>query len=219
MRQARHTPAAARLAPLLALLLSGCGWWGLKQADTGRFEGRVFVQDSFGMRLPFPEGWTILTPEETSRVVDSGRQVLSGGDPAGGAYRAGGAATSKTLFTVLRYPRGSVTGLNPSLVGAVENVLSRPQIKTPADYLQMVQSFLGRGGVPMTMEPIVPEAQLAGRSFAMMPVTLQPGPVAVGQIYYCRRIDDQMLTLVASFSTEDQWKEIEQVLAGMTIEK
>ena len=211
--------AAAVLVTLLAVLAAGCGRLGPRQADLGRFEGPVFVHEGFGMRLPFPADWTIVPRENAAQVEQAGRRALSGGPGSPDPYAAAGRATSHTLFTVYRYPLGSGRGLNPSLIGGLEDVAARPQVRTPVDYLQMMQSFLGRGGTPMRFDAIVPNTLLGGQEFAVMPATVQPGPQPIGQLYYCRRIEDQMLTIIATFATPEQWSELEAVLAGLTLER
>lgn len=211
--------AAAPLILLLPALAAGCGRLGPRQADLGRFEGSVFVHDGFGMRLPFPADWTIVPREAAAEVEQAGRRALTGGATGADPYSAGGSATSRTLFTVYRYPLGSGRGLNPSLIGGLEDVATRPQVRTPIDYLQMMQSFLGRGGTPMRFDAIVPSTLLGGQEFAVMPATVQPGPQPIGQIYYSRRIGDQMLTIIATFATPEHWSELEPVLAGLTMSR
>jgi len=209
-------PTAALLL-LLPALAAGCGRLGPRQIDLGRFEGPVFVHDGFGMRLPFPADWVIGPRETAAQVEEAGRRNLSGRAGSPDPYSAAGGATSHTLFTVYRYPLGSGHGLNPSLIGGLEDVATRPQVRTPIDYLQMMQSFLGRSGTPMRFDAIVPSALLGGQEFAVMPATVQMGSQPIGQIYYCRRIEDQMLTIIATFATPEQWSEIEAVLAGLTL--
>jgi hypothetical protein len=210
----RSLPAAALLA---ALSLTACGGGDL--LDNGRFEGHTYVHDGLRLRLPFPDTWQISPPEAIARMNDTGRKILSGGDPTGGAYGDQG-APSRTLFVVHRHLPGSVPGVNPSLVGAMENIAARPQIQSGADYLQMVQSFLARGGTPMTFEPISNDASLAGQPFAVMGATIQPEPgQRIGQVYHARRVEDFVFTVVATFGTESQWNELEAVLHGMIMER
>ncbi len=212
-----HRAALAAAGLLAALALAGCGGGDL--LDNGRFEDHTFVHDGLGLRLPFPPSWHISPPEVIARMNESGRQVLSGGDPTGGAYADQG-APARTLFVVHRQPPGTVPGLNPSLVGGLENIAARPQIQSGADYLQMLQSFLARGGTPMTFEPVVPDASLAGQSFAVLAVTIQPEPgQRIGQVYHARRVEDFVLTLVATFADESQWREIEAIFGAMTMER
>ena len=206
------------VAVALLLTLAACG--GSDMLDPGRFEGTVFIHEGLGLRLAFPADWVILPPEAQGDLSRGGRNLLSGGDPTGGAYADAGAATSRTLFQVNRFPLGTTPGINPGLVGAVENITSRPEIQTAADYLQMLQNFLEQGGAPMTFETIAPSYQLGGQEFALLAVTLQPAPeLTIGQVYYARRVDDSIFTIVATAATPGQWASLEQVLAGMAMER
>lgn len=181
----------------------------------GHFEGKVFIHEGLGLRIPFPSDWTILSEEQQEREAEAGRRFLSQGDPTGSAYRQNGPSTSLTLFAVYQNPPGTTPGVNPHLNGAVENVLMRPQIQTPVDYLEMLMGFLQRGGAPMTFEPIVPEVLVGGKVFAVMAVTVQNGLDRMGQIYYCRRFGDTILTLVATFATPDQWSQLEGIIQSI----
>jgi hypothetical protein len=213
----RHAWGAALLAFGLACGLTGCALGGPGEADPGHFEGSVYINEALGLRVPFPPDWHVLAEGETQDAAAAGRTVLSGGDPTGGPYRSAGNPTSRTLFTVFRHPRGSVQGMNPSVVGGLENVVARPQIQTAADYLRMLEGFLGRGGVPITFDPIQPETIMGGQPFALLPVTIMAQGDRIAQVYFCRRIDDSMLTIVATFATQEQWDEIDAVLQGLTM--
>jgi hypothetical protein len=218
-RPGHRLPLAAGGILCLALLaLTGCGGGDL--LDSGRWDGSVFVHEGLGLRVTVPGDWIIAPDESSGQLSSAGRELLSTGDPTGSAYGAEGQPTSRQLFAVYRYPLGTVKGINPSLVAALENVAARPQIQTAADYLQMLETFLSRGGTPMTFEPIVPSSELAGQEFAVLAVTLQPAPdLVIGQVYHARRVDDSVFTLVATFSTPQQWAELEAVLGTVVLER
>ena len=209
------------LAVATALAAISCGSTGVEGLDTGRMEGRTYVHDGFGLRVIFPEGWEVVaSQEEATRIADAGKAILSQGDPTGDAYRSAGPSTSATLFTVYRYPLGSVQeGLNPSLIAGVENVLARPAIQTSVQYLEMMQDFLTRGGTPFIFKPIVADVELGGQTFAVLGATIQTGIRPIGQLYYCRRIEPYMLTVVASFSGPEEWSALEAVLSTLTLER
>jgi hypothetical protein len=188
--------------------------------DPGRFEGTVFMHDGLGLQVPFPADWVVLPQEAQGDLSRGGRELLTGGDPTGGAYADAGAATSRTLFQVNRHPLGTVQGINPGLVGAVENITPRPEIQTAADYLQMLQDFLEQSGAPMIFEPIVTNYDLGGQQFAVLAVTMQPAPgVTIGQVYYARRVDNSVFTVVATASTPEHWAALEGILGGMAMER
>lgn len=202
----------------LTLLAAACG--GGDMLEPGRFQDGRFIHEALGVSLPIPSTWVILPDSAEADAARAGRDLLSGGDPTGGAYSDAGAPTSRTLFQVKQYPLGTAQGMNPGLVGAVENITARPEVQSAADYLQMLQSFMEKGGAPITFEPIVPESLLGGQNFAVLAVTLSPAPnLTIGQIYHARRVDDVVFTLVATFQTPEQWAALEQVLQGMTMER
>lgn len=210
--------AAGGLLCLAIFVLAGCG--GSDLLEPGRWEGTVFIHDGLGLRVTIPGDWIIAPEESNSQLSSAGRDLLSRGDPTGSAYIAEGQPTARQLFAVYRYPLGTVDGINPSLVTALENVAARPQIQTAADYLQMLETFLSRGGTPMNFEPIVPSSELAGQEFAVLAVTMQPGPdLVIGQLYHARRVDDSIFTVVATFTTPRQWVELEAVLGAMVMER
>ncbi|MFQ5720151.1 MAG: hypothetical protein ACE5IK_11450 [Acidobacteriota bacterium] len=212
--------AVSGMVGLLLLALLGCAGAGVESLDPGRYEGRTYVQDQFGLRITFPEDWNIVADAAAAERIDAaGRQMLSAGDPTGDAYRSAGPSTSRNLFTVYRFPLGTVQGLNPSLIAGVENVMARPEIQTPVDYLEMLKDFLTRGGTPIQFQPIAADTSLGGQSFAVLGATIQAGQPPIGQVYFCRRLDPYMLTVVASFTTQAQWLELQAVLDTMTLEK
>lgn len=206
------------LVAILLVLSAACG--GTDLLEPGRFEGNTFIHEGLGIRLPFPEDWVILPPEAQGDMSRGGRELLSGGDPTGGAYASAGAPTSRMLFQVNRYPLGTVQGMNPSLVGAVENISARPQIQTAVDYLQMLQSFLEQGGTPIAFEPIAPSSLLGGQEFAILAVTLRPAAdLIIGQVYYARRVDHGIFTIVATTSTPLDWQLMENILTGLVMDR
>ncbi len=206
------------LIALFLVLAGACG--GADLLEPGRFEGSTFIHEGLGVRLPFPQDWVILPPETQGEMSRGGRELLSGGDPTGGAYANAGAPTSRTLFQVNRYPLGTVQGINPSMVGAVENISARPQIQTAVDYLQMLQLFLEQGGAPVAFEPIAPSTLLGGQEFAILAATLRPAQnLIIGQVYYARRVDDGIFTIVATTATPGDWQHMEAILAGLVMER
>ena len=223
LHQPRHQPrrlplAAGGLVCLAVLALAGCGSSDL--IEPGRWEGTVFIHEGLGLRVTVPGYWIIAPEESSGQLSSAGRDLLSKSDPTGSAYGAEGQPTSRQLFAVYRFPLGTIQGINPSLVAALENVAARPQIQTAADYLQMLQTFLSRGGTPMNFEPIVSSSELAGQEFAVLAVTLQPTPeLVIGQVYHARRVGDSIFTVVATFSTPEQWAELELVLGAMVMER
>ena len=82
----------------------------------------------------------------------------------------------------------------------------------------MMRDFLTRGGTPMAFEPIAADSSLGGQSFAVLGATIQLGETPIGQVYFCRRIEPYMLTLVASFTTAEEWAELEAVLSTLNLE-
>jgi hypothetical protein len=203
---------------LTVLVLAGCG--GSDLLEPGHWEGSVFIHDGLGMQITVPGDWVIAPEESTQQLAAKGRDLLSRSDADGDAYGAEGQPTSRQLFAVYRFPLGTTQGINPSLVAALENVAARPQIQTAADYLQMLESFLSRGGTPMRFEPIAPDAELAGQEFSVLAVTMTPAKdLVIGQVYHARRVDDSIFTVVATFSTPEQWAEQQAVLSTLIMEK
>ncbi|MCZ6650317.1 MAG: hypothetical protein O7D35_06565 [Acidobacteria bacterium] len=204
------------LVAVLLVLAGACG--GADLLEPGRFEGNIFIHEGLGIRLEFPGDWVILPLEAQGDMSRGGRELLSGGDPTGGAYANAGAPTSRLLFQVNRYPLGTVQGMNPGLVGAVENISARPQIQTAVDYLQMLQSFLEQGGAPIVFEPIAPSTILGGQEFAILAVTLRPtADLIIGQVYYARRVDDGIFTIVATSANLQDWQIMEKILEGLVM--
>lgn len=102
--------------------------------DLGKVEGRTYTNEHFGISLDAPAGWTVLDAATMKVIQENSKNIFR--DEKNAAVKRGlEEAVNQTtpLFIASKFPPGTVTSFNATLVCAAERIPTAV-IKTPRDY-------------------------------------------------------------------------------------
>lgn len=102
--------------------------------DLGKVEGRTYTNEQFGVSLDAPAGWTVLDAATMKAIQENAKSIFR--DEKNAAVKRGlEEAVDQTtpLFIASKFPPGTVTSFNATLVCAAERIPTAV-IKTPRDY-------------------------------------------------------------------------------------
>ena len=200
-------------ACLCVCLASGCG---APESDTsGAATGVAPAQANevpVGVSFNPPEEWYALDEAATSQLMDFGLEV---GAPEDKTMRAAAAASGKRttpLFAAFKYPPGEPVEFNPSLMGALEDVSMVPGVKSGRDYFFHARRMLEQSPIPYTFADEYGAQEIGGRTFDRMDLSVNVSNLVVHQSYYAARSRDKVILIIASYSNEEQQRELAELL-------
>jgi hypothetical protein len=105
-----------------------------RPVDLGKVEGTAYTNEHFGISIAAPEGWTVLDAATMKAIQENAKSIFR--DEKNAAVKRGlEEAVNQTtpLFIASKFPPGTVTSFNATLVCAAERIPTAV-IKTPRDY-------------------------------------------------------------------------------------
>jgi len=133
--------------------------------DEGETKGHIYVNKFFGMQYDFPEDWTIHGEETKKRIMEVGKNAVSGDDPSRKAGMESAVKHTQILLSLFKYPLGTPNVLNQSIQVMAEDVRHAPGIQTGKDYLLNIQNVLKSSKMSVEVEGEPIKADLGKHAF------------------------------------------------------
>lgn len=193
--------------------------------DYGVIIDSVYRNDYLGMSLPLPEGWQVQGEAAVKQKVESGEEALPGKETLSGEDKNFQAApdaadqSSLVLLTIFRYPLGAQVEYNPSAVWVAEKVELYPGIQTGKDYLLNVKKIMESSQVQFQFNKEIYTEALGVVSFDILETQVNIAKTTVYQRYYATIRKGYAISFVISYTSEDEAKMLEDILAGLKFVK
>jgi hypothetical protein len=201
---------------VLAVLLVGCGKKASDEIDFGTFNNSVYKNNYFGLSVAIPSDWSMQDQDAQRRLMKLGGKLVSGDDKNLQAAIKASELKEVNLFAVFKYPQGSPVTFNPSILSIAENVRQLPGIKRGKDYHFQARKVLESGQMQMSFPKEIYTQQLGGVDFDVMETEMHIRRLVVKQKYYATIMKGYALTLVVSFTTDEELASLQKVLDAMT---
>jgi len=186
-----------RLVLVAMAMLFVVGFLGNANAET---EGNVYSNEFVGLRFSIPEGWYIVTDNETKELVQDGARVMGLDDPAAKAIAA--KIPGKVLLIVSEYPLNSdIQRFNHNIAFVAINVREiKDEIRSGADYLGHVErGWMEQQGA--TVSDIIKQT-MAGDEFHRLNVRFPMQGITVYSCQLARVHNDYVVILNMSASND-----------------
>ena len=200
----------------LAVLLAGCGKKASDEIDFGTFNNSVYHNNYFGMTVAIPSDWSMQDQAAQQRLMKLGNKLMSGDDKNLKAVMKASELQMVNLFAVFKYLQGSPVTFNPSILSIAENVRQWPGMKSGKDYHFQARKLLESSQVEMSFPKDIYTQQLGGIDFDVMETEMHVRGLVVKQKYYATIMKGYALTLVVSFTTDEELASLKKVLDAMT---
>lgn len=213
------TPLRA-LLPLTVVLLAACSDGNdpedarTKESSDGRFTNKTF-----GMTVQKPDGWYSQSFDEMLESHQMGAKMLSGDDENMKASLESALDSTLPLFTFFKEPPGTPTEFNPNVIATAENIeMFSEGVDTGCDYLANMLKILDQSQMQFEKEGDCGTTEVNGQTFGEQNLSLSAGPQTVNQRFLACRKDDHAIGIVQSYMTDEQRKDVDQVVDSLEIE-
>ncbi|MEO5789237.1 MAG: hypothetical protein ACOH2D_12095 [Gelidibacter sp.] len=160
------------LSLCVVLLLSSCKEENKipENFDYGTIENGVYSNKFFNLELSYNKDWSPKSREQMTEMTEQVREFVNGDNENLKATSKASEVNFAELFAIFKFPKGTVSEFNPSLIINAENLKSLPQIKTPKDYINETKSMLDSGPLNFVYKEKPNSITIGGKEFASMEV-------------------------------------------------
>ena len=177
-----------------------------------------YKNEHFGIQLTIPEDW-YFEKGMNEAAADMGADILVGDDEAKRKTIAAAMKNTQTPFMAYRYPPGTPGKQNPNVICMIEKIAHLPGIKTPADYLLILEQTLKSTNVDVSFEGPPQTVQLEGLDFSQRIQSINMGFGSIGQRTYARKEGDYILLISVTFFSDEDETVIDELLNTISIIK
>lgn len=216
MMQIKHLIGVAGVLALLAA--AGCAK-SQPKLDFGAVEGSVYRNAYFGLELNIPANWNIQDSEQKKAMMAQGGKLMAGNDKTLQAVYDASALNTVILLSAFKHPVGAAVDSNPNVTLIAEKIAHAPGIRRGSDYLFHARKGMESGQVSMSVRNDVYEKKAGDTTFDVMDVDLKIGKKTVKQMYYATILKGYALSIIISYSSPGELKELEAVLSTLKLQQ
>lgn len=206
---------------IFSALFASCNPSGKANSfDYGHIENDKYLNSFFGLELTIPDGWVVQSKEKTEEISDLGKDLIAGDDENLKAALDASEINTANLLAVFKHELGAVVDYNPGFILVAENLNNAPGIKIGSDYLFQSRKLLENS--QMEFEHIDEEFSrevVSNRDFDTMNCTINYMGFMIHQKYYSTIQNGFSISVIISFSDEDQKQELEQIVNSLVFSK
>lgn len=196
----------------------GCKKASIEKIGFGTLENSVYRNDYFKMNVELPTDWHALDDEARKDLMLKGKQLLTGQDNNLKAVVEASELNSVNLLTAFKHPVGSPVPYNPNLVCVAEKVSHAPGIKRGSDYLYQVKKLINMGQMSYVFPGEIYSQDIGGISFDVQDAEVNLGTMKVKQKYYAAIMKGYAMGFVVSFTTDEEEKSLQNILAAVSFQ-
>lgn len=197
---------------LIALIAFSCNKpHKVNEVDYGKTENGKYTNPFFNFELTLPMNWHVLSNPENNRLMNKSNELLSADNKAKNTNIEETELKTALLLTATKYEIGENNDFNPSLVIVAENLKGNHNISKANDYLLLTRKTLEQENVKREYpEKTFQEKNINGTNLSVMKVITEDKKMAFSQNYYVRIVNDFALTLIITYTTDEQRLMLEQ---------
>ena len=206
---------------LLITIIFSCKTNGKPEGfDYGKVENNVYNNSFFNFKASLPAEWIVQSKEQTENLVEKGKDIVAGEDDNLKAVIKASEINSAYLLTVFKYEVGAAVDYNPSLMLIAENLKLAPGIKKGSDYLFQTRKLLKQSQIQYNhIDNEFEKVKVGNYEFYKMELDLNHTGINIKQNYYSTISNGFSFSVIISFVTENQKKELEKILDTFEFKK
>jgi hypothetical protein len=205
---------------LVAFTMSGCSRNGSDSKKGSADVAGVWVSPReyqnpyFGIRVAVPDEWE-LKKGTTQEINDQAVDFLAGDEKNLRSVMKSAVEKTQTIFWAYRYPVGTPGKSNPNVSMLIESVARLPGIKSPEDYLSVLEQTLKMSNKTFNFLPAANVIDMGGMRLAMRESDLPMGELVIHQRFYATMKDRQILLIGVTTIADDDEGEVAHVLQSI----
>ncbi len=180
--------------------------------DYGKIENGVYSNNYFDFEIPVPEKWVVQNKEQVKQMQKQGEDLIAEKDKELAKKIRAGDISTAILLTVFknRIDTVVVNEYNSSFVILAENLGTMSGINKGDDYLAHAKTFLQQSGYKFPSGFY--SEKIGNKKFDGMDVSMNSKGTEVKQSYYSTISKNFALSIIISFVTDEQERELKNVL-------
>lgn len=191
-----------------------------KGFDYGKVENNIYNNSFFNFKIELPSEWIVQSKEQTENLVEVGKKIVAGDDDNLKAVMKASEINSAYLLTVFKYELGSPVEYNPSLMLVAENLKLAPGIKKGNDYLFQARKLLEQSQIQYNnIDNEFEKVNFDHQEFYKMNLDMNHLGHNIKQSYYSTILNGFSVSAIISFVTDEQKKELEEILNSLKFNK
>lgn len=189
----------------------------MKGFDYGKVDNNVYTNSFFNFKMALPSEWHVQSQEQTEAIAEMGKEIVAGDDKNLKRVLEASEINSAYLLTIFKYEMGTATdSYNPNLMLVAENLKLVPGIKTGGDYLFQTRKLLEQSGINYDyIDEEVKKTIIKNEEFYIMNLAINHMGHTIKQRYYSKIEKGFAVSIIVSFVTEEQKKEVENMINSL----
>jgi hypothetical protein len=179
------------------------------------YEEGVYRNEYLGFHIQLPQDWSLQNEEMEKRITKAGSDYLGHNESESRVMQEQAEETVNYLFTLFKYPLGTVIDYNPNIIGLAENVADYPGIKTGKEYLQHVRNQLLSAQADFVVSDVSDTYTIDGRIFHVLRTDLNFMGTIVKQRHYATKINEYILLFTYSYQQRESEEELLKILKSV----
>ncbi len=188
----------------LSVPIIGCGNKATQEVDPGTVEGWIYRNNYFGLRMPIPTNWYVMSDIALKQIPKRGISAVAGDDRE--LKRELRASASRTVYLLgtfrHRLTRSRPKGQNAGMLIAAEIVKGRPDITRGSQCLEEAKALLESSPLKASSPEDFWSENIDGLDFDVMGLQAKVGTTIIHQKCYCTILKGYALSIALTFDNQ-----------------
>ncbi|WP_027126654.1 hypothetical protein [Gelidibacter mesophilus] len=181
--------------------------------DYGKIENGIYSNEFFNFDLSFNEDWTVQSKDEMRQMSESSRDILAGENQNLKNSLKASQVNVADLFTIFKFPVGSVESGNASFLINAENLKAFPKVRTPKDYIAAARQLLDQSSLALNYKKEPYTKSIGGKEFMGMEIFNESYNLT--QEYFVTLRHGFAISIVASYDNPDDQQELYKIIESI----
>ncbi len=182
--------------------------------DYGNSKSGIYINNYFNFEIKFDTSWSVQSQKQLNGIVEQGKKMLKDDSELEKAINAAEINTAY-LFAIFKHEVGASVSFNPSLMILAENTKRMTGVKKGKDYLFHAKKNLKQTKLNYTFDQNYGSEKYASYNFDILTAHLNGYSTPITQEYRTSVIGSFTLTLIISYSTQNEKIELYKVIESM----
>ena len=193
----------------------GIGATDIALKKIGYIKNETYLNEYFNISIKLATDGVIQDEETKKMVMDMGESVIGENNENLKALLAASKQKSFNLLYISKYELGAAVDFNPSLICIAEDVSAFKGIKTGEDYIFNTRKILNAANMGYVIEDKISSKNINGINLSLMKASINTGINTVTQDYYSIIINRYAVSVVLSYTNEEEKLYLEKMLNSL----
>ena len=179
--------------------------------DHGKIENGVYSNEFFNFEVPYNQDWSVKSRDQMTEMTEEVRDFVDQGNLETTPKET--QINFAQLFALFKFPIGTVSEFNPSLIINAENLKSLSAIKTPKDYINETKILLDEGPMNFVYKEKPYSITIGSKEFATMEVYNQDYNIT--QEFFAAIHHGFAIAMVISYNDDAQKESLHKMIDNL----